>query len=101
MKCYEFYEVYYKCVYTVADMYEYSSKFMEQKPYGDCELREAQGMVWYALRYIFGVDLKWILKYCNTNNFKIYKYCNIILKSKDLYLKHNLKELQNKLKNDT
>lgn len=101
MKCYEFFENYYRCVYVVADLYDYTSKFMEVEARKDPDLLEAQALVWYSLRFILGIDLKWILKYGETNNFKIYKYCDSIHNSKSTNIKINLSILKKEFENDT
>jgi hypothetical protein len=101
MKCYEFFENYYRCVYVVADLYDYTSNFMEVEARKDPDLIEAQALVWYSLRFILGIDLQFILKYGNTNTFKLYKYCNIIHKSKSYNIKTNLLTLKKEFENDT
>jgi hypothetical protein len=62
MKCYEFFENYYRCVYVVADLYDYTSKFMEIEARKDLDLLEAQAhcLVFFKiyLRSRFKVDFK-------------------------------------------
>lgn len=101
MKCYEFFENYYRCVYVVADLYDYTSKFMEIEARKDPDLLEAQALVWYSLRYILGIELRWILKYHNVDNCKLYRYWEIIYKSKTNNIKRNLLIIKKEFENDT
>jgi hypothetical protein len=101
MTCCEFYEKYFRCVYVVADIYDYTSEFMEVEARKDPDLIEAQAIVWYTLRYNIGIDLKYILKYSDINTFKFYKYCNIICKSKSNNIKTTLLLIKKEFENDT
>ena len=100
MRAYEFFENYYRCVYAVSEIYEYSVKFMDVQPRKDDMLKEAQSLVLFSLHYILNIDRKYIIKYLNTNYETLERMINFASAKRDKQFKQNILLIYKEFKNE-
>jgi len=100
MRQYEYLEKYYHCVYAVAEIYEYSSKFMDSTPYNDMNLKEAQALVWYSLHNILNIPLHYSVTILNTTYKTLSTYITFAESLNNKLFKRHISLMYKELENE-